>query len=266
MPKSHKINGFEVVRPHPNPLPKGEGTNVQKDPLPKGEGTNVQKDPLPKGEGTNAQKDPLPKGEGTNYRKDSESSSLSSTLLQQLRGRPEAWERFVRLYSPVIHRWCRRSGLNVEDAADVLQEVLSAVMLHLPEFCRERPGDSFGGWLATITRNKVRDHYRRRHGRAAARGGSTAQRQLSEIPQAPELSADSIRPDAESEAWLSRRVLEMIRVEFEPRTWQAFWRTTVEGQPPAYVAEDLQMSVAAVYMAKSRVLRRLRQVLGELPP
>ena len=250
MPKSDERNGSEVIRqvtgadvirPHPNPLPKGEGTN--------------------------SQKDSLPKGEGTSYRRDSASSSLSSTLLQQLRSRrPEAWERFVRLYSPVIHRWCRRSGLNAEDAADVLQEVLSAVMLHLPEFCRERPGDSFSGWLATITRNKVRDHYRRRHGRAAARGGSTAQRQLSEIPQAPELSADSIRADAESEAWLSRRVLEMIRVEFEPRTWQAFWRTTVEGQPPAYVAEDLQMSVAAVYMAKSRVLRRLRQALGELPP
>ncbi len=195
-----------------------------------------------------------------------DSSSLSSTLLQQLRlRRPEAWERFVRLYSPVSHRWCRRSGLNAEDAADVMQEVLAALMLHLPEFSRERTGGSFSGWLATITRNKVRDHYRRRHGRAAGRGGSTAQRQLSEIPQPPELSEESIRADAESEAWLSRRVLELIRVEFEARTWQAFWRTAVEGQPPAYVAEDLQMSVAAVYMAKSRVLRRLRQALGELP-
>jgi len=196
----------------------------------------------------------------------SESSSVSSTLLDQLRsGRPEAWERLVRLYSPVVYRWCRRSGLAAEDAADVLQEVLSAVMLHLPDFHRDRPEGSFSGWLATITRNKVRDHYRRRHGRAEAQGGSTAQRQLSEVPQPPEPSEESIRPDAESAAWLSLGALETIRAEFEARTWQAFWQTTVEGQPPAHVAADLEMSVPAVYMAKSRVLRRLRQVMGELP-
>jgi len=88
---------------------------------------------------------------------------------------------------------------------------------------------------------------------------------LSEIPQPPALSEEPIRADADSESWLWRRVLETIRGEFEVRTWQAFWRTTVDGQPPAYVADDLQMSVAAVYMAKSRVLRRLRQAIGELP-
>jgi RNA polymerase sigma-70 factor (ECF subfamily) len=88
---------------------------------------------------------------------------------------------------------------------------------------------------------------------------------MAEVPQPPEPSEESIRPDAESEAWLSRRVLEMIRVEFEPRTWDAFWQTAVDGQLAADVAADLEMSVPAVYMAKSRVLRRLRQALGELP-
>lgn len=193
-------------------------------------------------------------------------SSVSSTLLDQLRtGRPEAWRRFVRLYSPLIYRWCRRADLAAEDSADVLQEVLLAVMLHLPGFHRDTPRDSFSGWLAAITRNKVRDHYRRRQGRAEARGGTTAQRQMAEVPQSPELSEASIQPDAESEAWLSRRALETIRAEFEPRTWDAFWRTAVDGRSPADVAAELQMSVPAVYMAKSRVLRRLRQVIGELP-
>ena len=112
------------------------------------------------------------------------SSSVSSTLLEQLRsGRPEAWKRFVPLYGPIVYRWCRRSGLVAEDAADVLQEVLLAVLLHLSDFRRDRPQDSFSGWLATITRNKVRDHYRRQGGKAEARGGSTAQRQMAEIPQ-----------------------------------------------------------------------------------
>jgi RNA polymerase sigma-70 factor (ECF subfamily) len=196
----------------------------------------------------------------------SESSSVSSTFLDRLRSRgPEAWERFLRLYGPVVYRWCRRSGLAAEDAADVLQEVLSAVMLHLPDFRRDRPQDSFGGWLATITRNKVRDHYRRQHGRAEARGGSTAQRQMAEVPQPQAPPEACIRPDAESAAWLSRGVLEVIRAEFEAPTWEAFWRTTVDGQSPAHVAEDLKMSVPGVYTAKSRVLRRLRQVIRELP-
>ena len=196
----------------------------------------------------------------------SKPSSISSTLLDQLRSRrPEAWQRLVRLYGPVTYRWCRRSNLTAEDAADVVQEVLSAVMVHLPDFRRDRPEDSFGGWLATITRNKIREHYRRQQGKAEARGGSTAQRQMADIPQPPEPSEESIRPDAQTAACLSRRVLDMIRAEFEVRTWEAFWRVSVGGQLPADVASDLKMSVPAVYMAKCRVLRRFRQVLGELP-
>ena len=193
-------------------------------------------------------------------------SSISSTLLDQLRSRrPEAWQRLVRLYGPLTYRWCRRSNLNAEDAADVVQEVLSAVMIHLPDFRRDRPQDSFGGWLAAITRNKIREHYRRRQGKAEARGGSTAQRQLADIPQPPEPSEESIQPDAQSAACLSRRMLEMIQAEFEVRTWEAFWRVSVGGQSPSDVASDLKMSVPAVHMAKYRVLRRFRQVLGELP-
>ena len=192
-------------------------------------------------------------------------SSISSTLLDQLRAcLPEAWQRLVRLYGPVIYRWCRRSNLTAEDAADVVQEVLAAVMVHLPDFHRDGAQDSFSGWLATITRNKVREHYRRRHGRAEARGGSTAQRQMAEIPQPLEPSAEHIQPDAQSTAHLSRRALEMIRAEFEAHTWEAFWRVSVGGQLPAHVASDLEMNVAAVYKAKSRVLGRLRQVLSEL--
>ena len=196
----------------------------------------------------------------------SKPSSVSSTLLDQLRARrPEAWQRLVRLYGPVIYRWCRRSNLTADDAADVVQEVFSAVLLHLPDFHRDQPQDTFSGWIATITRNKVREHFRRRHGQAGARGGSTAQRQMAEIPQPPEPSEESIQPDAQSEAYLSRRVLETIRAEFEPRTWEAFWRVSVGRPSPADVAADLEISVAAVYKAKSRILARFRQVLAELP-
>jgi RNA polymerase sigma-70 factor (ECF subfamily) len=138
-------------------------------------------------------------------------------------------------------------------------------MVHLPGFRRDRPEDSFSGWLATITRNKVREHYRRRQGKDEARGGSTAQRQLAEVAEPPEPSDESIQPDVQSTACLSRRVLELIRSEFEARTWDAFWRVTVDGRSPSDVAAELDMSVPAVYTAKYRILRRFRQVLGELP-
>src|SRR5271157_2421864 len=161
-------------------------------------------------------------------------SSISSTLLDQLRSnRPEAWQRLVRLYGPVTYRWCRRSNLNAEDAADVVQEVFAAITIHLPDFRRDRPEDSFGGWLAIITRNKIREHYRRQQGKAEARGGSTAQRQLAGIPRPPERSEASVKVDAQTAVCLSRRVLEMIQAEFEVRTWDAFWRVSVDGQSPA---------------------------------
>ena len=169
----------------------------------------------------------------------------------------------MRLYSPVIYRWCRRLGVVADDAADVLQEVLASVMRHVSDFRRDGPHDSFTARLAAITRSKLSDHYRHRKGRAEARGGTTAQRQMAEIPQ-PEPSQETIRPDDEAAACLSRRVLDMIRAEFEPGTWQAFWRTAVEADA-GLRRPRLTMTTAAVYMAKSRVLRRLRQALGELP-
>lgn len=148
-------------------------------------------------------------------------SSISSTLLDQLRARrPEAWQRLVLLYGPVIYRWCRRSDLSAEDAADLVQEVLAAVLVNLPGFRHDRPRDSFSGWLATITRNKVREFYRRRQGRAEARGGSTALRQMAELPSPSGSGAGSadgaagegenIQPDAQAAACLSQRVLDVI--------------------------------------------------------
>lgn len=194
-----------------------------------------------------------------------ESESLSTTLLEQVRAhQPLAWERLVRLYSPLIYRWCRRSGVPPEDAADLLQDVFTAVMLHLPGFRRESPEDSFTAWLATITRNKIRDFFRRRQRRLPARGGSSAQAALAQVAQEDATTDVTVEADAASTALLSQRVLHVIQSEFERRTWQAFEQTALENRRAADVAQDLQMSVAAVYMAKSRVLRRLREVLAEL--
>jgi RNA polymerase sigma-70 factor (ECF subfamily) len=192
-----------------------------------------------------------------------EPSSISSTLLERLRARqPDAWQRLVDLYGPVVYRWCRQLGVGQADAGDVVQDVFAAVATDLGRFRRDRQGDSFGAWLRTITRHRVYDHFRRRQGQPAADGGTSAYDRLLNLAETDEETSTG-RP-VEQESRFSRRVLESIRAEFEPRTWDAFWRIVVDGQSPAEVAAALGMSLPAVYQAKSRVLGRLRRELGEL--
>ena len=191
-------------------------------------------------------------------------SSTSTSLLQRVKARePEAWQRLVDLYAPLVYDWCRQSGLQAEDTADVGQEVFGAVAAKVGEFHHDRPGDSFRGWLWTITKNKIRDHFRHRRGQAQARGGTTLQQLLAQIPEeAPGSSHEASSVEGQSRPEL--RALELVRAEFEDQTWRVFWRTTVDRQPAAEVAEEFGMSVQAVYKAKSRVMQRIRRDLGEL--
>ncbi len=189
-------------------------------------------------------------------------SSASSTLLERVkRQQPEAWRRLVDLYGPLVYRWCRRARLQPNDAADVVQEVFAAVSQHIDTFQRQTGQGGFRAWLATITRNKIFDFYRRQRGHATARGGTDACQQLAQVPEPEALSEATHAPD--DDRLLSNRALELVRAEFENRTWEAFRRVVFEGQQPAHIAEDLGMSVNAVYKAKSRILRRLRQELEE---
>jgi RNA polymerase sigma-70 factor, ECF subfamily len=192
------------------------------------------------------------------------SGSTSSSLLEGVKARDaNAWSKFSRLYSPLVYRWARQMGLQATDATDVVQEVFRAVTTHVAEFRRERPSDSFRGWLWTITRNKVRDHFRRRGTQPVAEGGSEGQRRLLEVPDGlPDDEASLTSASAHAE--LTHRIMELVRAEFEPRTWQAFWRTAVDGLAPAEVAGELGIKIGSVYMAKSRVLTRLRQELSGL--
>ena len=101
--------------------------------------------------------------------------STASSLLERARQQtPGAWERLTTLYGPLVYSWSRRAGLQAEDAADVVQDVFRAVVIHLSGFRRERSGDSFRGWLWTITQNKIRDLRRRQAGRPEAVGGTDA--------------------------------------------------------------------------------------------
>jgi len=184
----------------------------------------------------------------------------SLSLLDRARHHDEpSWQRLVTLYGPLVEHWCRRGGARPEDAADLAQEVFLAVSQGLERFERRGPG-SFRAWVRGITRHKLLDCYRRAEHQAAAAGGSTALERLLDIPD-PQPGSDE---DADEMSGLYRRALDLIRGEFEERTWQAFWLTAVEGREAPAAAAELGMSPVAVRIARSRVLARLRAEADEL--
>jgi RNA polymerase sigma-70 factor (ECF subfamily) len=186
------------------------------------------------------------------------------TLLQRLRdNQPEAWRTVVQLYTPLIVHWCARGGVRGADAEDVVQEVFGAAATCLPKFRREQAGDSFRAWLCGITRNVLLTHFRCRERQPQAVGGSDAFVQLQEVADAASSGPDEEDPPSELEA-LRLRALELVRGQVEERTWRAFWLTAMEGQSPVDIAAGLGVSPTAVRMAKSRVLRRLKEQFGEL--
>src|SRR5262245_20130348 len=108
--------------------------------------------------------DPLPPPTGT-----------SSSLIDRVKAdESEAWSRLVSLYAPLVYHWCRRWELREEDLADVFQEVFKALLVHIASFRKDRPGDTFRGWLWRITRNKALDTFRRRQRGDEGAGGTEA--------------------------------------------------------------------------------------------
>ncbi len=183
--------------------------------------------------------------------------STASSLVAGIKALdPLAWQRLSTLYGPLVYGWARRAGLRGEDAADVTQDVFRAVLLGVSRLEHGRPGDTFRGWLWGVTRNKIRDFWRRTD--ALAAGGSDARDRLLLIPDWEPASADSRSPDG----GLLARAVGLVRGEFEERTWEAFWRVTVNEMPVADVARELGMTSNAVYVARHRVVRRLREVLS----
>jgi RNA polymerase sigma-70 factor (ECF subfamily) len=191
-------------------------------------------------------------------------NSTSLTLIDRIKIHDkEAWVRLVTLYTPFLHYWCRRWGVSRADADDVLQEVFQAISQNLKDFRREQTGHSFRGWIRGIARNKALSLRRRQ--KLRAEGGTGFYRQSLLIPDRTidSIPDDTERDENEAISVLYEHALKLVRNEFEDRTWQAFWRAVVEGQAPAIIAEDLGVTAAAVRQAKSRVLRRLKVILGE---
>lgn len=191
-------------------------------------------------------------------------SETSPSLLDRLRdpADAEAWQRLVDLYTPLIRGWLRRHAHLGTDADDVVQEVLSVVVRKLPRFRREPRTGAFRRWLYTITLNCLRDFWRRR--RAQPHGtGDTNIAALIEQMEDPRSDLSQLW-DQEHDRHITHRLLEHIRPHFEAKTWQAFQRVALDGADPDAVAAELGMSANAVFIAKSRVLARLRQEGADL--
>jgi RNA polymerase sigma-70 factor (ECF subfamily) len=182
------------------------------------------------------------------------------TLLERLRqpNQPDAWARFVELYTPWLLYWARRKGLSDQDAADLVQEVFVLLVQKLPEF-RHDGVHTFRGWLRALTVNKWRDRMRR----AKLPMAGPHEESLSGIRD-PEANGVEALWDQEERQHLVRRALEIMQVEFSPTTWQACWEFVVEEKSATEVAAHLGISENAVYIAKCRVLGRLRRELEGL--
>jgi RNA polymerase sigma-70 factor, ECF subfamily len=179
------------------------------------------------------------------------------TLLDHLRQpscQEEHWGRFVELYSPLLFEWSRRNGVPSDDAPDLVQTVLVTLIKQLPTFER-RPDGSFRGWLFTVLRNCWIDHCRARARQPVIAAGAD--------PNAKE-SPDPIEEltEAEYKQYLIRRMLTVIQRDFPERTWKAFWQHVVEEHPAAEVAAKLGTSTNAIYLARGRVMQRLREELA----
>jgi RNA polymerase sigma-70 factor (ECF subfamily) len=181
--------------------------------------------------------------------------STSPTLLERLRSPQDqqAWRRFVELYTPLLLYWAGRAGLQPQDAADLVQDVLAQLVTALPDFRYDGQG-TFRGWLRRVTLNKWADIRRRRVPTPIDADGE----QLAQLA-----GPDSERFwQEEYQQHLVRRALEIMQDHFEPVTWRACLETTLHDRPAADVARELGISEASVYTAKSRVLRRLREELA----
>ena len=190
-------------------------------------------------------------------------SSSGLSLAERLKeGSEEAWAQMLELYGPLVAVWCRRAGLSSADEADVAQNVFVSVHRAINNFDANGPKATFRGWLWTITRNAILQHFRKNA--QPARGGSTNLQLVDQIAAPHELSTDEDSPSTVDDTTrLLDRALQQIKPQVEIKSWQAFWQTTVLGKNATDAGKMLDMKPAAVRQAKSRILRRLRRQLGD---
>ena len=173
-----------------------------------------------------------------------------------------AWQQFVELYGRLVYGFARDRGLQDADAADLTQEVFLDIAPKAGHWRYDPAQGSFRSWLFGVTRHKLARFFERRGTQPIGSGDSNASLRLAEVPS-PDAGLEALW-EKEFQEQLFRVAATKIRDSFTPSTWQAFWRTAVEGEEGAKVAADLGLSVGAVYVAKSRVLARLSEQIKQM--
>lgn len=193
-----------------------------------------------------------------------ESPVTRASLLVRLRDGKDAgaWREFVQLYAPLIFGFARKRGLQDADAADLMQEVLRSVSGAAQRLEYDPARGSFRGYLFTITRNKIFNFLESRSRRVMGSGDSRVQQKLEQFASADGSLAEDWEADFRRN--LAAKAMDIVKGEFQKATWDAFYQTAVEGIPPAQVAARVGLSVGAVYVAKSRIIARLRQEIDRL--
>ena len=193
-----------------------------------------------------------------------ESPATRASLVLRLRDTAdrEAWQQFVDVYSPLVYGYLRRRGIQDSDAADLMQDVLRSVASAADRLDYDPQRGSFRGWLFTITRNKMNTFLSRQRRQARGTGDSATQALLEEG------TARSDDAEAQWDQEYQRRVFqwaaEQVRADFGEGNWQAFWLSAVEGKSAKDISATLNMSVGAIYVAKSRVLARIKETVQQL--
>lgn len=195
-----------------------------------------------------------------------ENLETSRTLLMRLRQPDDAaaWSEFVERYGPRILAWCRRFHLQESDVSDATQEVLVKLVRALRTFDYDRSRGSFRGWLKTVTENTVRDLVGQWRRAILARGDTATRSQLAEVEDAAAVRELTESLDREYQLELLAEAERRVRARVKPNTWQAYWLTSIDGRSPADAAAELSMPVSEIYVAKSRVLKMLRECVESL--
>lgn len=193
-----------------------------------------------------------------------EAPATRITLLNRIRETDdaEAWAEFARLYGPVVYGFARKRGLQDADAADLVQDVLRSVARNAHRINYDPKRGTFRGWLYTVTRNKVYNFLSANKNRPKAGGDAASQERLDQL--AGKSDESEAEWELEYQRRLSAKAMDRVKHEFQPNTWQAFWGTAVEGRSAAEIGTELKMTAGAVYVAKSRVLARLREEVQQL--
>ncbi len=182
-----------------------------------------------------------------------------ASLLLRLRDPRDgaAWRQFVDLYAPLVYGYARKQGLQDADAADLCQDVLAAVAGAVGRLEYDPRRGAFRNWLFTVVRRKLAT-WRRAHKTRPPAGDRTAARLLEEGPPVNGMAAEW---EEEWERQVFAWACEQVRRGVSEATWQAFWRTAMDGRPGQQVATDLGLTLTAVYHARSRVLARLKELV-----